>query len=619
MSQQVARLRGVGALSQRYAEATRRTKVIVCLVVVGLILAVVLAVSLIRLWQVAGHLSTARAALVRAEDDVRAGNIQKGRGDVVAAETEILAATNILHGSRELNLAGPIPVVHQNLQAVKRSVALALQMSDSGRRLLETAQPLAGPDGRVNVSLTNGTVPLDTVVKLQQQLQELTFALPGRGDVPSNTLLLGKVSSLQRKVYTEAARRREQFASAARALSLLGEMGGANGPRHYLIAVANAAEMRGTGGMILSYGVLSSDSGAFKLDHFGSIDEIALPAPADVNPAPSYVARFSAFSPTLNWRNANMGADYLDVAPVMASMYQKATGNPVDGVIQIDSMGLSALLRGVGPVTVPDLGVVNADNAVALTLNEAYTRFPDRPVRQEYLGQIANAAFDKLLSGNYPGLRELASALAGAANHRNVIFWSSKPNGERPASYLNADGRLPDTGDFAALTLENLTGNKLDYYVDTGLRMQGSRPRGQLGHLRVAIDIRNAAPQNGRPPYIFGPFQPGLQAGEYDGLVNLYVPVGTSVAGSAGLDDPGSLALGADGDRTVVSFRTVLQAGQARTFTLDLQLPPRPPGTYRFDLTPAPRVRPTAVAVDISAGDRRIRYTGSLVAPIELP
>src|SRR5205814_8500411 len=169
-------------------------------------------------------------------------------------ETEILAATNILHGSRELNLAGPIPVVHQNLQAVKRSVALALQMSDSGRRLLETAQPLVSPDGKVNVSLTNGSVPLDTVVKLQQELQELTFALPGRGDVPSNTLLLGKVSSLQRKVYSEAARRREQFASAARALSLLGEMGGANGPRRYLIAVANAAEMRGTGGMILSYG-----------------------------------------------------------------------------------------------------------------------------------------------------------------------------------------------------------------------------------------------------------------------------------------------------------------------------------------------------------------------------
>src|SRR5947207_15788298 len=129
--------------------------------------------------------------------------------------------------------------------------------------------------------------------------------------------------------------------------------------------------------------------------------------------------------------------------------------------------------------------------------------------------------------------------------------------------------------------------------------MQGSRPRGQLGHRRVAIAIRNTAPQSGRPPYISGPFQPGLQAGAYDGLVNLYVPVGTSAAGSAGLDDPGSLALGGDGDRTVVSFRTVLQAGQARTVTLDLQLPPRPPGAYSFDLTPAPRVRPTAVAVDI--------------------
>src|SRR5436309_10611822 len=117
----------------------------------------------------------------------------------------------------------------------------------------------------------------------------------------------------------------------------------------------------------------------------------------------------------------------------MADMYQTATGTPVDGVIQLDSMALSALLRGIGPVTVPDLGDVNADNAVALTLNEAYTLFPDRPVRQEYLGQVAEAAFRRLLSGDYPSLRALGRQLKGAVDRRNVIFWSSKASGERPA------------------------------------------------------------------------------------------------------------------------------------------------------------------------------------------
>src|SRR5437763_1179106 len=88
-------------------------------------------------------------------------------------------------------------------------------------------------------------------------------------------------------------------------------------------------------------------------------------------------------------------------------------------------------LRGVGPVNVPDLGEVNAHNAVALTLNEAYTRFPDRPVRQEYLGQVAEAAFRRLTTGDYPSLKGLAHSLGDAVAHRNVVFWSSHPAGER--------------------------------------------------------------------------------------------------------------------------------------------------------------------------------------------
>jgi hypothetical protein len=354
------------------------------------------------------------------------------------------------------------------------------------------------------------------------------------------------------------------------------------------------------------------------LERFGPIDELALTEPAAVNPAPDYLKRFSQFDPTMFWRNVNMSADYPQVASVMQAMFLAHEKSAVDGVIQVDSMGLSALLRGVGPVTIPELGEVNADNAVALTLNEAYTRFPDRPVRQEYLGQVAEAAFRRLVTGDYPSLKGLASALGDAAAHRNIIFWSSRPDGERPAAQLRADGALPDNPDFAALAVENLTGNKLDYYLNTRLRVTGRRPAGDLGRLTAQITITNTAPRNGRPAYVFGPFLPSFQPGEYDGLVNLYLPAGVSIAGSSGLDQPGSLALQGEAGRSIASFRTVLQAGQSRVVTLDLKLAPRPPGQYVLDLVPVPRVRPTSVEVDIDAGNRRVRYAGFLSARTEV-
>src|SRR5213079_1022515 len=100
---------------------------------------------------------------------------------------------------------------------------------------------------------------------------------------------VGPIASLQRKVYNEAIQRRQQFSSATRGVDLLAEISGANGPRRYLLAVANAAEMRGTGGMVLSYGVLSSAAGRLTLDRFGPIDEIRLQRPAPLRQPPDYI------------------------------------------------------------------------------------------------------------------------------------------------------------------------------------------------------------------------------------------------------------------------------------------------------------------------------------------
>jgi hypothetical protein len=376
--------------------------------------------------------------------------------------------------------------------------------------------------------------------------------------------------------------------------------------------------MRGAGGMILSYGVLSAADGKFNLDHFGSIDEIPLPKAAAVNPMPDFVNRFAEFGPTQQWRNATLGLDFSKAAPLMAAMYQTATGKAIDGVVQVDSMGLAALLRGIGPVVVPELGQVTAENAVALTLNQAYTQFPDRNVRREYLGQVAEAAFRQLLSGDFPSLRGLGTALADAAKRRNVMVWSAHPDGQHSAAQLGADGQAPDANNVVALTVQNLTGNKLDYYVASQLALDGRRPAGAVGDLKARITLANTAPGNGRPPYIFGPVTPKFVAGQYEGMVSLYVPVGASLKGSSGLDRPDTLRTTAEDGRTVLTFRTTLQAGQSRVFTLDLAFPPRPPGAASLTLVPTPRVRPTVAVVDVDDGQGRLRYQGPVETVVEV-
>ena len=566
--------------------------------------------------RVADHLSAARRSLLTAQAEVQGGRVAAASSQLDDARRHVVVATDMLHGP-ELALAGVIPGLHQNLHAVERSVELVLKMTSAAGQMLRTAQPLVGPDGRLEVPIRGGQVPLATAKALANETEQLAFDLPGPAERPAHTLVLGRIAKLQDEVYRTAAARRQQFSTVGRALDLLVELAGSSGPRRYLIAAANTAEMRGTGGMILSYGVLSSNAGKFTLDRFGPIDDLKLatavkaPGPAD------YLTRFAPLGPSLLWRNVNLAADFTVVAPIMEQMFTQATGQSVDGVIQIDPAGLAGVLRAIGPVSVPQLGDVTADNVVSLTLNQAYTAFPDRPVRQEFLGAVAEEVFRRLVSGDFGSVRLLARSLADAATSRHLVFYSSRPDAQRAAALFDATGQLPpEDTDYAELTVQNLSANKLDYYLDSSLKLTGTRPAGRLGHLRAEINLTNTAPVGGRPPYVFGPNAPGFAAGDYHALVELYLPTGAFPKGVGGdATSPAPFAAGED-QRSLVAFGIVVPAGQSRHVTIDIVVPPRPPGRDPWVLVPAPRVRPTAMTIDIDTGGSHARYTGLVTRPV---
>jgi hypothetical protein len=569
------------------------------------------------LFRVVTDLRTADRALERAAALVRGGEVRSAGSELTRAELALTRANGRLHTSASLDMARSIPLLRQNLQGLDRSVGLTLELTTGGRRLLDAAKSLQGEQGQLDVPLKAGTVPMPALAEVQQQLEDLAFALPGR-DQPTTRWLLPPIADLQRSVFGDARQRRTQFVTVARALRLLTEMAGRNGPRRYMIAVANSAEMRGTGGMILSYGVLSSQEGKISLDRFGSVDEIALNQPVPFAGPPDYVARLGSLGPNLYWRNANLAADFTIPGPVMEQMFAQATGLGCDGVIQVDSFGLRAILKGTGPVDVAGVGSVTAENVVALTLNELYTRFPDREVRQEYLGSIAEAVFRKLVSGEFGSLRPLAGALVDAAGQRHIMMHAGRVPTERVVTQLGGDGALPGPGvDFVHLTLQNFSANKLDYYVDTTVRLTGERRPARLSTVKAEITIANAAPVGGHPPYVFGPFDRSLQAGQYRGLATVYLPVGASVS-SHSSDGGTTPTTATEGGRTVVSFPVDLQAGRSLHMTLDLVLPPQPPVDYRLILVPSARVRPTRFEVDLQLGGRRIRVGRPLNATLEV-
>ncbi|MGH9275786.1 MAG: DUF4012 domain-containing protein [Acidimicrobiales bacterium] len=541
------------------------------------------------------------------------GEVADARSTLARAQELVLSANESLRGSIELEALGLLPVAKQNLRSIEDSVALAAMLVHGGGRILHESIPLESEDGTLEVSLSDGTIPLDSVERARHEIEALrTEMAPVLREAPSR-YLLEPVSRMRQEVYERASERDEQLDVLGRGLALLSEIAGGNGPRRYMLAVANTAEMRGSGGMILNYGLLEGTRGTIDLTEFGRIDEIPVDAAVSAEVAPAdYVARWDGFEALRRFRQANLAGDYTVVAPVLEALYAQATGIPVHGVIQVDPQGLAAILEGVGPVTVPELGVVTADNVVQLTLNEAYIRFPDVEQRSDVLGDVAEAAFRKLVDGDFPSLRGLAEAIVAAVDGRHILMHATASTVEADLTAFGADGAYPDVedGDSFALTAQNLAGNKLDYYLDTDLRLSGSRPADAFGAIEAEVTLTNTAPSGvTQPQYIFGP-GPGptaVPAGVLRSLVTLYLPLGTTVEGVSGDATVEPTSSGTEDGRGYVSFIVDVPAAQARTVGLTLRLAPRPPGPHELIVVPSPRVRPTSLDVDVRAGADRIR------------
>jgi hypothetical protein len=358
--------------------------------------------------------------------------------------------------------------------------------------------------------------------------------------------------------------------------------------------------------MYLSYGVLETSGGDLRLGEFGGIDDLFLDVgvdPAALSVPDDELARWPGLEPTRLWRNVNLIPDFATVTRRATAMFEVATGLPIDGVIQIDPAGLAAVLAGVGPVEVEGVGVVDATNAVAVTVNEAYTLFPDRDQRQEVLGDVAEAAFQRLVDGDYPSLRPLGRAIADAVAQRHILFSSPQAGATDPIAHFHADGALPsaDVTDAFLLTTLNRGRDKLDFYLDSAVTITGVRTVGGIDTVDVEVTLANGAPAGvDEPFYVFGGDRGELEPGTYTGIVSLYVPNGTALVTSPEVQ-AAEVILQTEDARTVVGWPVLIAAEATHTVRFQLRLPPRS-DDYSLRVDPVARIRPTTWDITLDTG-----------------
>ncbi|WP_188192424.1 DUF4012 domain-containing protein [Nonomuraea sp. SYSU D8015] len=284
--------------------------------------------------------------------------------------------------------------------------------------------------------------------------------------------------------------------------ALLPEMLGYHGQRRYFLAFQTNAEARGTGGLVGAFGILKANDGHLSIERLSSNNHLVGGTVPVVDHGPAFLKRYGPSAVSL-MANSNLSPHFPYAAKTWLGLWERQTGEQLDGAIATDPVALSYLLKVIGPVTLPSGERVTADNVVDLTEREAYARYPDPLKRKEFLIAIASTV-SKAITQSRPDPLALLSALSQMVDERRIQIWSRRDSEQRRLAATPISGVLPrKPGPFAGLVVINSAGTKLDYYLERSLHYELGPCRSDGTRVsKVWIQLNNNVPQGKLPKYV---------------------------------------------------------------------------------------------------------------------
>jgi hypothetical protein len=515
----------------------------------------------------------ARGALLRGSTEEAERGFEQARTKLDQAKDEV---TNPF-----LRFTGFLPVIGRSPDATTAVIESALDVTEAGVELTGGLEGLAG--GPAALAPRNGRIPLRPLQQLAGPLRRADRLLDRAGARMAAAPQLWLVPQVAEGVaefeslLDEAAHAVDAAAALTRALpTFLGD----GGPRRYFVAAQNPAELRGTGGLIGSYSILTVHRGKLEFGDFRPVTELETVPPERIDPPnPDYAAVYDSFSARGYWSNINMTPDFPSAAVAIERLYEETEGVRLDGVIATDPFALAALLEVVGPVQVQQTGeLLNAGNAVDYLTNQAYASLPSRD-RKLVLGDAAEEVLGRFIGGAVggksasappvapgevgrqdgagsaegetrgtggqaggprgPAIRSVAGistfgrALVETAAAGHLLFHSTEARVQRAFDQAGISGRLPhSTGDFLAIVANAGSGTKLDYYLRRRVHYAVRLEDDGTGHGVATVALTNSAPTSGLPSYVIGPHPfTDLRPGENQLYTSAYCALSCTLEG----------------------------------------------------------------------------------------
>lgn len=499
-----------------------------------------------------------------------------GQGDLDTAAT--LSARIAHHAGSAHDLTsdpiwsgfGLLPWLGPNFSAVSDVAEIADDVaSDALVPVLAAAEEL----DLASLGLSGGVVDLTPFAQIEPPLAEasatLTSAETRALDIDAGATIppLADAVREMRSAVTQAA---TVVGALHGASALLPSMLGGEGPRNYVLAMQNNAELRSSGGIIGAIALLHAENGRITLVQQASVPDFpSLDTPLPLSE--STVALFED-SPGRYMQNLTSIPDFTEAGPAIAARWQNRFGHPIDGVIAVDAVMTRNLVAATGPLTFGPFSATK-DTVVGLLISEIYASVPDPAAQDEIFSQAAGALLSAALTEAAP--KDLVAALAESADEGRIRIWSAHEDEEAILSASTLGGALPEDGPqtHVGVLFNDTTGGKMDFYADAAITTSIGTCDGEPT-TQVTVTWKNDAPADAGtalPPYVTANGFYGVPAGSTRTLITVYGPEGATPSHIDRDGEEVSVQTALLGSRSAVQHEVLLAPGESSTITVEYQ------------------------------------------------
>lgn len=599
--------------SKRHRDRRRRkTRRIVAWSVLGVALLLVAGVAWvgIRGWMAAEALQAAVPLASKIQREFASGQIDQAKttaGQLVDRAREAQQLT----GDPVWRLAEFVPFAGPNLAAVRQAASITDSVASGAVFPLVSNVSEIGVDSFRPV---NGSIDLAPLVSARPTVAAARSVLTqaatdARGISTDGTIsqVSDAVVQLQSSVYEANG----LIQGVDRAVTLVPQMLGVDGPRKYLLLFQNPAELRAGGGITSSLAQIDTQDGSVTMTQQAVGSDFRFDAP--VMPLPPETEAIYSNKATRFMQNTTLVPQFELSGQIASTMWADRFGTQVDGAISFDPIGLSYLLDATGPIALQSIDFeLTADNAVQFLLHDIYLQVAEPSVQDAIFAEAANAVFNRIAGGDLEPAK-LLDSLVKAGGEGRLKIWSAHAEDQSVLADTSLAGGLPQSTSTATglgVYFNDATAAKMSYYLDSAVDVAVSscRADGRPSY-RIAVTLTNTAPSDAGatlPRYVTGGGAAGVTPGNVSTIVYIYGPTSSDADEPVLITqiDAGKVDAGAfsalDQGHQVAGFPVDLAPGESRTVSVEYVGQSGSPAGVSTLITPT--VAPTVYSTEINRG-----------------